>query len=57
MFDHLPHTPGEQEIARAFMDLQRVLDRIRRGELEATDDARLRITDALDTLRDLRPAA
>lgn len=39
------------------MDLQRVLDRIRRGELEATDDARLRITDALDTLRDLRPAA
>jgi len=57
VFGHLTHTPGEQELARAFMDLQRVLDRIRRGELEATDDARLRITDALDTLRDLRPAA
>jgi transcription elongation GreA/GreB family factor len=57
VFGHLTHTLGEQEIARAFMDLQRVLDRIRRGELEATDDARARITDALDTLRDLRPAA
>jgi len=57
VFGHLTHTPGEQEIARAFMDLQRVLDRIRRGELEATDDARARIADALDTLRDLRPAA
>jgi hypothetical protein len=39
------------------MDLQRVLDHIRRGELEATDDERARITEALDTLRDLRPAA
>jgi len=57
VFGHLTHTPGEQELARAFMDLQRVLDRIRRGELEASDDARTRITDALDTLRDLRPAA
>lgn len=57
MFGHLTHTPGEQELARAFMDLQRVLDHIRRGELEATDDERARITDALDTLRDLRPAA
>lgn len=57
MLGRLTHTPGEQELARAFINLQRVLDHIRRGELEATDDERARITEALDALRDLRPAA
>ncbi len=50
-------TPSEEDIARAFIDLHRVLDRIRRGELEAGEHERERIASALDALRDLRSAA
>lgn len=50
-------TPSEEDIARAFIDLQRVLDRIRWGELEAGELERERIASALDALRDIRSAA
>ena len=45
------------DVGRAFLELQRVLDRIRRGEMHAGEDERQRITDALDALRSLRRAA
>ena len=45
------------DVGRAFLELQRVLDRIRRGEMEADDRERQRINDALDALRSLRRAA
>ncbi len=50
-------TDGGREIARAFVDLQRILDRIRRGELEATPGEEHRLAMALDALRELRAAA
>lgn len=53
-----PAAPGnDAAIARAFVDLQRVLDRIRRGELEASPAERERLTGALDALRVLSSAA
>ncbi len=57
MIGHQSRTPSEEDIARAFIDLQRVLDRIRWGELEAGEHERERIAAALDALRDLRSAA
>lgn len=47
-------TPAQDDVARAFVDVERLLDRIRRGELTATalEEDRLRL--ALDALRDLR---
>jgi hypothetical protein len=50
-------TDGGREIARAFVELQRILDRIRRGELEATPGEEHRLAMALDALRELRAAA
>jgi hypothetical protein len=50
-------TGNDPAIARAFVDLQRVLDRIRRGELEASSAERERIAGALDALRALSDAA
>ncbi len=43
--------------ADAFVRLERILDCIRRGELEATPDERDRIAAALDALRGLQRAA
>lgn len=48
---------GDGDVGRAFLELQRVLDRIRRGEMDAGDEERQRIADALDALRSLRRAA
>ena len=48
--------PGEDDVARAFVSVQSVLDRIRRGELHAGDAERIQLTQALDALRELRPA-
>lgn len=45
------------DVGRAFLELQRVLDRIRRGEMQADEREQRRITDALDALRSLRRAA
>ena len=46
--------PAQDDLARVFVDLERLLDRIRRGELAATEleEARLRL--ALEAIRDLR---
>ncbi len=54
MISRDPHTPAQDDIARTFVDVQRLLDRIRRGEVSATEleSARLRL--ALEALRDLR---
>lgn len=48
--------PGEDDVARAFVSVQSVLDRIRRGELHAGDAERIQLTQALAALRELRPA-
>lgn len=48
--------PGEDDVARAFVSVQSVLDRIRRGELNAGDAERIQLMQALDALRELRPA-
>ena len=45
---------GEEDLARSFMDLQRVLDRIRRGEIEASELEQAHLRRALDSLRALR---
>ena len=45
---------GEEDLARSFMDLQRVLDRIRRGEIEASEIEEAQLRRALDSLRALR---
>ena len=45
---------GEEDLARSFMDLQRVLDRIRRGEIEASELEEAQLRRALDSLRALR---
>lgn len=50
-------TAGGREIARAFVELHRILERIRRGELEATPSEEHRLAMALDALRELRAAA
>ena len=49
-----PHSPAQDDLARVFVDLERLLDRIRRGELAATEleEARLRL--ALEAVRELR---
>jgi hypothetical protein len=52
----LPSHPCDDDVARAFLELHRVLDRIRRGEVQADDRERRRIADALDALRELRAA-
>ena len=49
-----PVRAGEEDLARSFMDLQRVLDRIRRGEIEASELEQARLRRALDSLRALR---
>lgn len=49
--------PSEQNVARAFVDVQRVLDHIRRGEIHASAAEKDRLTEALNALRDLRLAA
>lgn len=50
-------TAPRMEAADAFVRLERILDRIRRGELAATEDERARIAAALDALRGLQRAA
>ena len=45
---------GDEDLARAFIDVQRLLDRIRRGELEATELEEARLRHALEALRGLR---
>ncbi|MGI9116745.1 MAG: hypothetical protein ACR2JV_03810 [Gaiellales bacterium] len=50
-------TPGQEDVARAFVDLERLLDRIRRGEISATELEQARLRRALDALRALRHAA
>lgn len=49
-----PHSPAQDDLARVFVDLERLLDRIRRGELVATELEQARLRLALDALRDLR---
>ena len=49
-----PHSPAQDDLARVFVDLERLLDRIRRGELMATELEQARLRLALDALRDLR---
>lgn len=49
-----PHSPARDDLARAFMDLERLLDRIRRGELIATELEQERLRRALEALRDLQ---
>jgi hypothetical protein len=52
----VPSNPSDNDVARAFLELQRVLDRIRRGEVCADESERERLADALDALRELRAA-
>jgi hypothetical protein len=48
------HSPAQDDLARVFVDLERLLDRIRRGELMATDIEEAHLRRALEALRDLR---
>lgn len=48
---------SRMDAAEAFMRLERVLDRIRRGEIRATEAEQARLMDALDALRALQHAA
>ena len=46
--------PGDEDVARAYIDVERLLDRIRRGEVEAGELEQARLRRALEVLRDLR---
>jgi predicted RNA-binding protein len=45
-----------EDVAIAFVRLEKILDRIRRGELRASAEDHARITEALNAIRALRPA-
>jgi hypothetical protein len=48
--------PGDEDLARAYIDVERLLDRIRRGEISASELEQARLRRALDALRALRRA-